>query len=637
VLAPQTAPRWVAPHFVWAVQNELADKICGVDVPTCKTLEAGGLRVTSTLDVPIQKIAEKWVKAAVLVPNARRPADVAKALGVKYEPWMKNLRGKDLHNGALVAIDYETGQIISYVGSADYYAPVSTPAFQAQFDVAGSGWRQPGSAFKPFNYLTGIDDKTITAGSMFMDSATDFGGGYTPKDADIYERGPVRVRNALQFSLNIPSVKAMTVNTPEHVFSRAKDFGMTFQTATTNAGVALALGVQEVRPVDLTTAYGTIANAGKYVPHTTILAIKDTGGKDVPFDQPAGTPAASPQAAYIVTDILAGNTNPKVNPFWGKFELTNEAGKRRPATLKTGTNNDAKDLNAYGYIAPPTTEGRAAGEYALVVGTWNGNSDNSLVSTPKKPVFSIDVTTYVWQGFLDEASKKWAINDFAAPGDGLVRVKIDPWTGLKASSGGKSIDELFIVGTEPKSSLPPDVCGVAVFQVTGFEKNYANWMRADANWIARAQKGPGTRGGVNGTRTAYFYNPGFKPYGNSWGAVVVGKGCGPQPSPTCIPLPTPDPSGVVPSLQVPTPDPSASGIAAIPCPPASPAASASPSVEPSAPPSEVVTPPPPTAPPAPTPTPTLPPPAPTPTPTPTPAPTPAPAGSPAAPAASPPP
>ncbi len=64
----------------------------------------------------------------------------------------------------------------------------------------------------------------------------------------------------------------------------------------------------------------------------------------------------SPQAAYIVTDILAGNTNKSVNPFWGAFEVDGPGG-RRAATLKTGTNNEAKDLNAYGYIAPPTAVG----------------------------------------------------------------------------------------------------------------------------------------------------------------------------------------------------------------------------------------------------------------------------------------
>ena len=321
-----------------------------------------------------------------------------------------------------------------------------------------------------------------------------------------------------------------------------------------------------------------------------------------------------------------------MNPFWGKFALTNEAGKRRPATLKTGTNNDAKDLNAYGFIAAPTADGRAAGEYALVAGAWNGNSDNSLVSTPKKPVFSIDVTTFVWQGFMDEVTKKWAINDFKDPG-GITKAKIDPFTGAKPGPGVKSIDELFIDGTGPAAAIPANTCGVATLQFVGFEKDHAQWLKDATNWFGRARKGPGTRGGVNGTRTAFFYNGAFKPYGSSWG-IVVGFGCqGTQPAPSCIPLPSPDASGLIPSFEIPTPDPSASGIAAVPCPPPSAAASAPASVEPSAPPTETPTQPP-TEPPAPTPPPTPPP---TPTPTAPPASQAAPAGSPAAPGGSPPP
>ncbi|MEY2503181.1 MAG: penicillin-binding protein, partial [Verrucomicrobiota bacterium] len=529
IVAPQVTPPWVAPHFVWAVQKELADRVCGVDVPTCDKLAAGGLHVTTTLDATLQKIAEKWVKAAAIVPNDRNPAALYKSLGLPgaLPQWIKNLRGKDIHNGALVAIDYQTGELIAYVGSANYYATKSSKQFQAKYDVVGSGFRQPGSAFKPFNYLTALDDKTMTAGSMLMDTATDFGGKYTPSDADNLERGPVRVRTALQFSLNIPSVKTAQINSVEHVFKRAQDFGMVFASPTTNAGLSIALGVQEVRPVDLVTAYATLANGGKKLGHTTILTVKDQSGKDVadPYKPPAGEQVASPQAAFIVTDILSGNTNPKVNPFWGKFALTGPSNARRPATLKTGTNNDAKDLNAYGFIAPPTTAGRNAGEYALAVGAWNGNSDNTVVSTPSKPVFSIDVTTFVWQGFLQEASKKWAVNDFKRP-DGLVQAKVDPFTGLKPRAGDKSIDEWFIPDTVPTDTIAPDACGQAVLDSPGvYEHRFSNWMTADLDWLARAKRGPGTTGGVNQTRTAYFYNGLFQPYGRSWGALVQGHGC----------------------------------------------------------------------------------------------------------------
>jgi membrane peptidoglycan carboxypeptidase len=627
VLAPQVTPPWVAPHFVWAVQQELADKLCDGEA-TCTALEQGGLTITTTLDVRLQAIAEKWVQAAAIVPNSKNPAALAKSLKLPYAQWMRNLRGKDVHNGAMVALDYQTGELVAYVGSANYYATKATKQFQPKFDVVGSGFRQPGSAFKPFNYLTGIDDKKMTAASMFMDTSTNFGGNYTPADADNLERGPVRVRNALQFSLNIPAVKAALVNGPDHLFARAQDYGMVFQTDKATAGASIALGVQEVRPVDLVTAYGTLANGGKKIGHTTILSVKDQTGKDAipPYQPPAGDQVASPQASFIVTDILAGNTDPNVNPFWGKFEITGPGGKHRPATLKTGTNNDAKDLNAYGYIAAPTDKNRTAGNYALAVGAWVGNSDNTVISTPARPVFSIDVTTFMWQGFMQDATAKWPIADFAVP-SGLTQAKVDPFTGMRPSAGGKSITEWFIPGTEPKAAVPADMCGGDVLRLdTVWEGHFPNWLAADENWINRAERGPGVAGGVNRSPTAYFYNGLFRPFGNSWGALVSGHGCAaPSPSVTCYPVPTADPStGIVPSFAIPSADPSAN-ILFEPCAPPSVVPSASPSEEASVPPSE----PPPTEPPAPTPTPT-----PAPTPPPTPAPTPTPAPSEAVPAAS---
>jgi peptidoglycan glycosyltransferase len=638
ILAKQNVPRWNAPHFVWAVLDELATKLCGPDTPTCPKLEAGGLTVTSTLDMKLQAMAEHWVRAAAIVPNSKRPADLAKQLKIPggYATWMKNLRGKDIRNGALVAIDYQTGQLIAYVGSADYYTDYvkASKKFQPKYDVVGAGFRQPGSAFKPFNYVTAIDERKLTAGSMLMDTATDFGNGYTPSDADPLERGPVRVRNALQFSLNIPAVKAAVINDPAHLYDRAQDYGMVFQGKRTQAGAAIALGVQETPPVDLVTAYATLANGGKRLPHTTLLSVKDQNGQDAvpPYQAGAGDQVVSPQAAYIVTDILAGNTNPRVNPFWGKFSLTGPDKERRPATLKTGTNNDAKDLNAYGFIAPPSADGRAKGEYALAVGVWNGNSDNTVVSTPQNPVFSIDVATYVWQGFLQEATKSWEVTDFARP-DGLVKAAIDPFTGLKPRSGDQSIDEWFIAGTEPRDSVPEGTCGQAVLELPGIhEGEHSTWMTADLDWLNRARRGPGVAGGVNGTRTAYFYNGAFKPFGNSWGALVEGHGCAaPSPSVTCYPVPTADPStGVVPSFEVPSADPSANLIFE-PCPTPSSVPSESPSVEPSIEASPPPATPTPTA--EPTPTPTAPP-TPPPTPAPTPTPTAAPSAAPAAPAAS---
>ena len=110
---------------------------------------------------------------------------------------MRKLEKLQVNNGAMIAMDYQTGEI-ARLRRQRRLLPRRRPRpqFQPQFDVLGDGWRQPGSAFKPFNYVTGINDGTMTAASMFMDVTTTFdnSGGYTPKDYDLLERGPVRMR-----------------------------------------------------------------------------------------------------------------------------------------------------------------------------------------------------------------------------------------------------------------------------------------------------------------------------------------------------------------------------------------------------------------------------------------------------------
>ena len=606
VLAPQRSSQWQIPQFVYQVRKELTTRLCGADAETCPVLERGGLTITSTIDMRLQKLAEKWVQAATIVPHAKNPRAAAKALGVPYDSWIQNLRNKTLRNGALIAEDYQTGEILAYQGSADPTATRGNKRFQPRFDVLSDGWRQPGSAFKPVVYSTGIDAKTITAATMFMDVVTDFGGGYTPTDADNLERGPVRVRDALRFSLNIPAVKAVATIGNDAIQKKAEDMGVQFRNGQTNAGLAFALGVEEVRPRDLVRAYGTLANGGVLVPQTTLVSVTDGSGKDVLNADTADKPtqALDKGTAGIMTDILAGNTDPSQNPFWGAFRIMDN-GKRRPATLKTGTNNDARDLNAYGYIGAPSKADRGNGEYALAVGTWNGNSDNSLVSTAQDPLFSIEVTTYVWQGFLQDATKGWSINGFKRP-DGLVEQAVDPWTGLAAQGAGKKITELFLPGTAPTAVVPQDSrCGEGVLQVAGFEHDHDTWLKADRGWLARAAKGPGVRGGPQGTGTAYFYNSRFRPYGASWGPILgAGAGCAsPSPSASFDPCASPDPSASVDPLAsvVPCPSaPSSAGPSEVPSETLTP--TEPPTVPPTVPPTEA-----PTPPPTETPTPTAPP------------------------------
>ena len=625
VLVPQVDRPWSASHFVWQVRRELAAQVCGAGVSTCSVLERGGLTITTTLDWKLQQIAEKWVKAAAILPHQKSPKAYAALIGVPYRPWMANLTNKSLYNGALIAQDYQTGQIIAYVGSAWAEAPKATKRFQPKFDVLADGWRQPGSAFKPVMYATAIASRKVTAGTVFMDVSTDMGGGYIPTDADLLERGPVRVQDALRFSLNIPAVKTLSVTGVPQVQAQAEAMGVTFQHGPTNAGLSFALGVAEVHGKDLVRAYGALADGGQLVDQTTILTVLDPNNKPL-IDNTDPSKLTVKKvidagAAYIITDTLAGNTQPSINPFWGQFELTSTSGQHRPATLKTGTNNDAKDLNAYGYIGVPSASDRKKGEYALAVGAWNGNSDNSLVSTAADPLFSIEVTTYVWEGFLQEATKSWSINQFTRP-DGLDQATLDPWTGQLASGKGPNVTQLFLPGTAPTAALPAGTCGEAVLTTVGFENNNPQWLAADRAWLKRAQRGPFTGGGLKGTKTAYFYNGQFNPYGHSWGPLVGGGSCAsPSPSASVDPCASAAPPSGVPLPSGASTAPAASGVL---CPSPSTAPSASDIPSPSAP-VDTPTPAPPTPTPSPPPTPT---PAPTPTPTAppvaTPTPTPAP-------------
>ena len=574
-IIPQVSATWRAPHFVWQVREEVASIICPETPQDCPAVDTGGFRVTTTLDWEMQKITERYVYAAARAPQSSDPRAVLRSRKIPESEWgwILGLRGSNIHNAASAVIDYQTGEVLAYVGSASYTAK-GTKKFQPQWDVLAKSWRQSGSAIKPVDYLIGIDDKTMTASTMFMDVVTDFGGGYTPTQADDKERGPVRLRSALQFSLNVPAIKATIISGLEHVFERTRDFGLTYLSSAIPV-TSMGIGTLEVHPIDLLGAYGTIANGGVRMPRQTIATIVDDNGRQVwPLagDKPEGIQVTSAQAAFIVTDILAGNTDVKINPYWGEWAIY-DGNKRRPAAYKTGTTSDNVDVHAYGYLAPPADDA----EPALAVGVWMGNSNND----PNVGSLSLDSSAPLWSAILSEISKGLEIRSFKAP-DGLKRAEVDAFTGLKPGPfTTKTVEEWFLPGTVPEQeetirvALAIDAAsglrwrdgcvGPRVtrgfFDLSDVESNFTAWQQANRNWAARAAKGPGVRGGPEGTRTSYFYNNGFVPYGRSWGAPFAPTASCPEAPPPCgIEVPDPDPSDAIPPpspipCPTPTPDP----------------------------------------------------------------------------------
>jgi penicillin-binding protein 1A len=591
VLAPQGSATWKAPQFVWQARAEVSQILCG-DATDCQKIDTGGYKVITTLDYAMQQKVEKWVYAAAVIPKAKNPDTLLKLRGIPRSEWtwIKCLRkgshcapyysSVDIHNAAAGVVDYRTGQVLAYAGSANYKGKASKK-LQPQFDVLSDGWRQTGSSIKPLVYSTGIEDRTFTAASSFMDVVTNFAPAgakpYEPTQEDGAERGPVRLRQALQFSLNVPAVKAGILIGLDHELSRFRDFGLEFPSGTAPV-ISQSLGTLVTHPIDMVSAFGAIANGGVLMPRTTVVKILDSSGNQVwplPNAKVAGTRVISRQTAYIVSDILAGNTQLKINPFWAKWRVTDgvSSSVSRPAAYKTGTTQDTRDVLADGFLPAPADKSLPA----LVVGVWMGNSDNSPTGA-----ISLESTAPLWSAIMSDIAKGMPIDRFARTRPkGLTTAKVDAFTGMKPGpTTRKTVTELFLPGTEPTRAASVTVTldvdaatgklwrdGCAGPMVTRSFIDLSqiepirSWQRADAAWQARAARGSGVYGGPKHTRTSYFYGQGFFPFGMSWGGQFPPtKSCPMAPPPTppvCVstdplsPCPSPEPS----ILPEPTPTP----------------------------------------------------------------------------------
>jgi membrane peptidoglycan carboxypeptidase len=335
----------------------------------------------------------------------------------------------------------------------------------------------------------------------------------------------------------------------------------------------MTIGTLELHMVDLLSAYGAIANGGVLMPRQLIREIRDHEGK-VTFsstESPAeGTRVASEQASYIITDILEGNTIASVNPFWAEWGVRDK-GERRPAAYKTGTTDENKDIDAFGYVAPPEDPELPA----IAVGVWLGNSDSDVVES----VPSTQSSAPLWHHIISDVTKGLPIDRFKRP-DGIVEVEVDAWSGLKPGPGTQqTITELFIRGTQ--NNLPRDNMhsAVAIDAATGLRwdegctgprqerlfldfsdvESPNRWQRANQGWAERAARGSGVRGGPKRTPTSYFWGAGFYPFGRTWGGRFPPREVCTALPPVCEEPgggpPTPQPSNVVPCV-TPKPPPS---------------------------------------------------------------------------------
>ena len=351
-----------APHFALYVKDLLVEKYGQ------KTVETGGLKVTTTLDLQLQNYAQATVSAEVA-----------------------NLNRLRVTNGATIITRPSTGEILSMVGSKDYF----DSSIDGQVNIT-LRYRQPGSSIKPINYA-GIIAKGYPLSTMVLDIPTCFlvAGQplYCPKNYDNSFHGPVQLRSALANSYNLPAVKFLALNTIEDMIATASAMGITGWDDSSRYGLSLTLGGGEVRMIDMAVAFGTFANSGTKVPLQAILKVQDPSGnileeydpekshqqvEDLLYQteltncqeksndcQTQPVRVIPRDVAYLISHIL--QDNPSRTPAFGPSSPL--VVRSQIVSAKTGTTNDMRDNWTVGYTP----------EY--LVATWVGNNDNSPMLT----------------------------------------------------------------------------------------------------------------------------------------------------------------------------------------------------------------------------------------------------------------
>ncbi len=333
------------------------------------------------------------------------------------------LEQEPLLEGALIAIEAESGHVLAMVGGYDE---------TNQYNRAIQALRQPGSAFKPFVYAAALADGKTPA-SVIYDRAVVIDGGdeaWKPQNYSKKYYGPTTLRTALARSRNMVTVRLMEQVGVDAVRDLATRMGIGTEL---DPYMSLALGSSEVKLLELTSAYGTFANGGLAVPPVFITRITDPNQELVEENLPRANRALSPELAYVMTSLMQG-------------VIQEGTGKRvqalgRPAAGKTGTTNDFRDAWFLGF----TPE--------LVTGVWVGFDDGTALGRHES---GGRVASPIWLEFMKGALKGRPTTDFAIP-SGVRFYRIDAASGreVKGRSGAKTRFEAFVPGTAPAPPPSP--------------------------------------------------------------------------------------------------------------------------------------------------------------------------------------
>lgn len=352
-----------APHFVMYVKDILSKEF-GEEF-----VETGGLKVTTTLDLTKQKIAEEAITAGV------------ESKGKNY----------NFNNAALISLDPKNGQILAMVGSKDYFDLEN----QGNFNVI-TGLRQPGSSIKPLVYLTAFE-KGYTPDTVLYDVDTIFknddGTDYHPYNYDAKDHGPVTIRQSLAGSLNIPAVKTLYLVGVQNMVDQLQKFGYTSFGDRSRFGLSLVLGGGEVRPLEHAAAYATIANDGVYNPPVGILKVEDSKGNVLLEYKEKSKKIIDEKYLDMLTSIMSDDSA-RAYIFGTNGPLTLPD---RPVAAKTGTTNDYKDAWTAGFTP------------SLVSVVWVGNNSGAEM---KKGADGSVVAAPIWNEYMKKSLADSPVENF---------------------------------------------------------------------------------------------------------------------------------------------------------------------------------------------------------------------------------
>ncbi len=354
----------LAPHFVFYVKEQLAEQVGE------KTLQQGGLSVITTLDYEKQKAAEDIIK------NTREAI-------IKYGG----------SNAALVSVDAKNGQILSMVGSVDFF----DEDIDGQVNAALSPL-QPGSSIKPMVYATAFE-RGYTTETVVYDVVTTFPvepEPYAPKNFNLKEYGPVTFRKALAGSLNIPAVKALYLAGIENVKLQLSKAGYTTINEKTQCGLSLVLGGCEVRLIDHVGAFTAFARDGERAEPAAILEVKDKNGKLLSEFKERKHTVFQKNTVRQVTSILSDNeARSYIFGYTSPLVL-----KGRPAAAKTGTTQKNRDNWTIGFTP------------SVVTGVWVGNSDGSNMHANATGTAT---AATIWNQYMNTVLEGTPVEEFKGP------------------------------------------------------------------------------------------------------------------------------------------------------------------------------------------------------------------------------